>query len=262
MRHFVLFSVSIALACTPTRDPGEQPQSQSPVEGGSEYFLGYVSQTGIEHCQNGHEWEWLDVRSTLGFVPTGGMSLEPHMGKVVLARGEAGKLPPVTKVVEPKPCPPMQMRSDWMNSPKGIRVDRGIHPAIEYFEVASAEQVEGFEVVRDGDELRVSFTNPLPFELVAVALLAHYEGCYGKPGSTQRGRPDVPLGPGAAVQVRFPIFAEDEPLVGQEPGGDRVHLIHSIELRVEAAAGAPTLYVDVDAPVEEFGVGVECPERK
>jgi hypothetical protein len=266
MHRLVLVTISLALACTPTADEAERPQppaasdSIAPVEAepavgdGNEFFLGYVGQTGIEHCPNGHEFEWLDVRSTLGFIPTGGRSLEPWLGKVVLARGEALPRPPASTKIEPAPCPIMQMRSDWTNSPQGIRVDRGDHPAIEYFMVTSAGPVDAFVVVQKGEELHVRFENTLSFALGRVGFVAHYEGCYGKPRSTQRGYDGKPLGSGEAIEASFPILDVVE--------SARVHLIDSIELKVEKVADSPTLHVDVDAPLSAFGVDLACPDTK
>lgn len=276
MRHFLL-TAALALACTPTEEQTErsQPPSASeppavveaeprPGAPGREYFLGYVSQTGIEHCPNGSEFEWLDVRSTLGFIPTGGLSLEPWMGKVVLATGEAGARPPSSTDIQPAECPLMQMRSDWTNSPKGIRVDRGKHPGIEYFTVTSVEPLEELAVVRGGEELLVRFTNPLPFALQRVGLVAHYEGCYGKPGSTERSQEGKPLAPGETIDARFPIIAEVEADHDPRKGGlpAKVHLIDSIQLDVEAAADAPTVHVDLDAQVSAFGLDLTCPDTK
>jgi hypothetical protein len=281
MRAASLSLVLLALACTPSEDAPTRPEASgepaasepAPIEAeptpvepatGDEWFLGFVSQTGVEHCpKEFDDTKWLDVRSTLGFIPTSGASLETWMGKPVLAKGQAIPAPQVRSKVEPTPCPMMQMRSDWANSPQGMRVDRQNHPAIEHFFVTSAEPLEILKVTREGDELVVEFGNPLPFELVEVGLTVHYEGCYGKPGSMHRSSTAKPLPVGETMIERFSITAEDEPPEGLRKGGPtaRVHLANSLELSARPVAAGPTLHVDLDVPLRALGMSLDCPAK-
>lgn len=277
----VLASLILAGGCTPSEELAEQPQAPAstpapapaPVEAEPtpvvharerEFFFGYVSQTGVEHCPEGATTTWLDLRSTLGFIPTSGLSLEPWLGKVVLAKGEAGPRPPAP-AIEPAPCPIMQMRSDWRTSPRGIRIDRGGHPDIEAFVVASVDALP-LEVVVEADELVVTFTNPLPFALAELGFTAHYEGCYGKPGSKHLGVDDQPLAPGESRSERFPVVAEDasEGPAPERKGGTeaRRHLAHSIQLVGEPEPGSPPLHIDLEAPLDAFGIAIECPDQR
>lgn len=282
-RRLGLAPALLLLACTASEESTEQPKAgpsrasaplpapieaePTPVEPASEreLFLAYVGQTGIEHCPDGHTFEWLDVRTTLGFVPTRGRSLEPWLGKVVLAKGESSsRTPAPAELPTPAPCPIMQMRSDWRNTPAGMRNDRGEHPEIEEFVVASVEALP-LAARREGDELVVTFTNPLPFALAELRVIGHYEGCYGKPGTKQVGGAAAPLARGAVHVERLPIVAEDhgEGPARERKGGPeaRVHLLDSIQLVATPAAGAAPLHVDLDAPLAAFGLALACPER-
>jgi len=275
MRSLSLLAL-LALACTPHEDMASPtpttPASTNPIEAeptpveaiaGAEWFLGFVSQTGIEHCPSDHDEQWLALRSTLGFIPTSGASLEPWMGKPVLARGQAIPAPAIELDVEPRPCPMMQMRSDWVNTPQGIRVDHGGHPAIDHFFVSSAEPLTSLTLRLEGEELVVEFSNPLPFALAELGMVVHYEGCYGKPGSTQIQRGAQPLAVGETRTERFPIVVEEPPPPGARKGGPsaRVHLASTIVLEAASAPDTATLHVDLDAPVSAFGLALECPDK-
>ncbi|MFV8755800.1 hypothetical protein ACNOYE_35055 [Nannocystaceae bacterium ST9] len=283
MRRFaclVCLSVIACLsvtACMPSDDPPEQPDAASPAPSAApieaepgeveanadEWFLGFVSKTGVEHCPTESDEQWLAIQSTLGFIATSGASLEGWMGKPVLARGRASAGPKLELPTQPKPCPMMQMRSDWVNTPVGIRLDRGNHPAIEHFTVASVEPLAGLRVTREGEELIVEFENPLPFALAEFGMTLHYEGCYGKPGSTQQSREAKPLAVGERRVERFAIVDEKLPPPGERKGGRpaRFHLARSLELAATPVEGSPPLYVDLDAPLASLGLALECPER-
>lgn len=277
MRRLAFTLALLALACTPSEDTAEQPEAAEPTKSapveaeptpvepiaGDEWFIGFVSQTGIEHCGEEFEPEWLAVRSTLGFIPTSGASLDAWMAKPVLATGQAIADPKLYLEldVEPKDCPMAQMRGDWVGSPRGTRIDRRNHPAIEHFFVSSAEPLTSLKVTREGDELVVEIANPLPFALAELGMVVHYEGCYGKPGSTLESSETKPLAVGEARIERFPIIAEQTPPPGERKGGPmpRVHLAHSLELSAKPVADAPTLHVDFDMPFGAVGIDLDCP---
>jgi hypothetical protein len=278
MHRFTSVLALLALACTPSED-SERPEAAAseanaseplaieaeptPVDAieGDEWFLGFVSQTGIEHCATEFEPEWLAVRSTLGFIPTSGASLDAWMAKPVLARGRTITTPERGLEVEPKPCPIAQMRGDWVGSPLGTRIDRRNHPEIEHFLVTSAEPLASLKVTRVANELTVDFQNPLPFALAEFAILVHYEGCHGKPGATHRWVASKPLAVGEARIERFDIVVDELPPPGERKGGPtaREHLAYSIELSAIAVADAPTLHVDLDVPLAALGIDVDCP---
>jgi hypothetical protein len=274
-------ATALLFACTAAEEPTEQPQPTKPTSEAApveaephavapaaarEYFIAHVGETGIEHCPDGHTFEWLDRRTTLGFVPTRGHSLAPWLGKLVLAKGESStRTPRPADLPTPAPCPIMQMRSDFRHTPAGMRMDRGEHPPIEEFAVASVEALP-LAVVREGDELVVTFTNPLPFALAELTLIGHYEGCYGKPGTMQVSSTPAPLARGASHVERLPTFSEDlapGPMPERKGGPQaREHRLHSIQLLATPAPGSAPLHVDLDAPLSSFDLALECPEHE
>jgi hypothetical protein len=167
--------VSLLFGCMATEPavPVSEPEPE-----GEEYFFAVLGQSGVEHCPDGtHETTWLNVKPTLGFVSADGTAQENLFDQPVLARGTSTDAPKRAPI-DAQPCPPMQMRSDWVNTPRGIRVQRTPTPNIEHFHMTSVRRLDELAVSRDGEEMVVSFRNPLPFLLVDVRLVVHYEGCY------------------------------------------------------------------------------------
>jgi hypothetical protein len=230
LSHSIPLLASLLFACMAT-EPADTPELASPsvaaVEAepapvpeaeGDEYFLAVLGQSGVEHCPGGGERTWLNVQPTLGFVAAGGAAtdatekIDALLDQPVLARGTSMAAPQrAPSPIEVRPCPPMQMRSDWVNTPRGIRVQRGPTPSIEHFHVTSIRRLDELAVTREGEELVVTLGNPLPFALVDVRLVMHYEGCYGKPGSTSIAGEPIELAPGAKVTQRFAMIADHEP---------------------------------------------------
>lgn len=221
------------------------------------YFLGCVGQAGIEHSPDGMQLEWLDVHPTLGFVPTTGFDLSPWLDQPVLALGRAVAARPRPPLpVEPRPGPIMQMRSDYRSTPRGIRRRRDRGAGILCFDVEQVRVLHELSVVLDDDALLVRVTNPLPFDLAALGFVVHYEGCYGKPGAERIACPPEPLARGSTRSARVPVLVTRE-----HAGFELHHLAHAIELRAEAVAGAPTLYVELDVPIARIGPTLACPPR-
>jgi hypothetical protein len=272
-----LLLASLSFACMAS-EPADPPESASPsiaVEAephpapqaeGDEYFFAVLGQSGVEHCPRGQASTWLDVQPTLGFVPAGGAAMEnqdlgPLMDQPVLARGTSMAAPPrAPSEIEVQPCPPMQMRSDWVNTPRGIRVRRAATPKIEHFHVTSVRRLDELAVTRDGQELVVSFRNPLPFALVDVRLVMHYEGCYGKPGSTSRTTEPIELAPGAEVTHRFPLTVDHEP-TGPRKGSPnaREHRAADLVLELGEPREGATVHADLSVSLRDLGLEFGCP---
>lgn len=275
MRAASLF-VLLACACVPQDELADKPvddttmPATTPVErettpvatiDGPEYFIGVASQTGIQHCPNGKQ-EWLDLSPAIGFVGVGGPgseNIEKLLDHPVLARGNAGPRPPSRPLATPPaPCVPMQMRSDWVLTPRGIVVDNGSGAAIEYFHTTSVRALDELTVRREGNEIIVDLRNPLPFAIEEVGVAVHYEGCYGKPGSRTIRHSPAPLALGETQTDRFPIFAEQDD-DGANAGSRREHAAHSIELTGKLSAET-TVHLDLDVKLAAMGVAVECPD--
>lgn len=268
---------SLVVACTVGESmESAQPKPQDPtvhveaeplpgeVVDGPEWFFAVLGQTGIEHCPDGtHEPTWLAVQPTLGSVPAGDeAAVEQLMDRPVLARGTAIAAPPRAPLpVEPQPCPMAQMRSDWIDTPRGIRVQRTLSPDIEHFEVSSLRELDELAVRRDGDELVAEFSNPLPFALTGVRLRMHYEGCYGKPGTTSRESEPVELAPGQTITHRFPQIAEHDH-TGPRKGGPTAHehIAAALVLELPAQAGPDggAVHADLSVSLHALGLAFEC----
>lgn len=273
----------ISLACTATETTAgaaiEEPvvakieADPNPVKqaDGPEFLFAVVGQTGVEHCPTDNlPSTWLDLQTTLGWIPTSGVAdeqLEPLMELPVLARGRSGAPPDRPPLeVEPMDCEDMQMRSDWVNTPRGIRVERSRSP-LQHFYATSVRRLDELTVALEGDEVVVSFTNPLPFALAQVELELHYEGCYGKPGSTSRTSEAQTLEPGQTLTHRFVVIAEqDQPgprKVGKGGKAAREHLASALVLNLgdqDVPNGAP-VHADLAVEFGDLGLTLECPDR-
>jgi len=254
----------LTFACT-TAEPPNRPASDpalartetqpNPVSttDGPEWFFAVASQTGVEHCPNG-DFEWLAVQPTLGWTTTSGDAigqLDALMDQPVLARGSAGpapERPPLS--VEPAPCPAMQMRSDWVNTPRGTRVRRTASSGAQHFHLTSVRRLDELKVEADGEQIVASFQNPLPFALTGVRLRMHYEGCYGKPGATSLESKPAALGPGELLRHEFPRTVEK----GEQPRR-RLHRAAALALEIGGSEG-PTedaVWVDLDVSLYQLG---------
>lgn len=285
VRRSTLLLASLLLACMST-EPAEAPESAAtgpepspaspsiaPVEAepsptpepdGDETFFAVLGQSGVEHCPGGHNPTWLNVHPTLGFVGAGGAAtenLDSLMDQPVLARGTSMATPQRAPIgFEVQPCPLMQMRSDWVNTPRGIRVQRTPTPNIEHFHVTSVRRLDELAVTREGDELVVSFRNPLAFALVDVRLVMHYEGCYGKPGSASITGDPIELAPGATIERRFPLIVEREP-IGPRKGGPsaREHRAADLVLTVGEQREGAAVHADLSVSLADLGIAFDCP---
>lgn len=280
MRRLLLASLtSLLLACM-SAEPAQAPESASsavsaveaepspvPQAEGDEYFFAVLGQSGVEHCPGGgSQATWLNVQPTLGFVSADGPGsateqIESLMDQPVLARGTSMAAPQrAPSSIEVQPCPLMQMRSDWVNTPRGIRVQRTASPNIEHFHMTSVRRLDELVVVREGEELVVSFRNPLPLALVDVRFVMHYEGCYGKPGSASITGDSIELAPGAEVTQRFPMIEDHEP-TGPRKGSPnaREHRAADLVLVIGEPREGVTVHADLSVSLQSLGIAFDCP---
>jgi hypothetical protein len=221
-----------------------------------------MGQTGIEHCPGGgYDRKWLAVRPAIGRVSVSGPAdetvLDPLMDRPVLALGVPGEAPPRGASPEPtpsvEPCLPAQMRSDWRTTPRGMLVERGPAPAVEHFRMDAVRPLHELAARKDGDHVVVTLTNPVPGALADVELRAHYEGCFGKPGTMARATVIGDLGPGAQASARVPMLSRR----GDAPEGRHEFRAYSVQL----LARGDDVVIDLDVPLDLLGAGVECPDR-
>jgi hypothetical protein len=263
MRSLALVPLAwLLLACTtaepPIGDSVASPPTPVSTTDGPEYFFAVASQVGVEHCPGG-DWQWLGVQPTLGWVTVSGTAtaeLDALMDLPVLARGRVGPAPQRSPLpIEPAPCPPMQMRSDWVSTPRGIRARRTEPTGAEHFHLSSVRRLDELTVEAVGDRVHARFENPLPFALTGVRLRIHYEGCYGKPGTTSRESRLVTLGPGESINQQFPQVVEE----GKNPRGRR-HIAAALVLEIGGSKGPAeaTVWSDLDVSLDRLGLPFNC----
>jgi hypothetical protein len=81
----------------------------------------------------------------------------------------------------------------------------------------------------------------------------HYEGCYGKPGSTAKESQSVTLQPGERLEHEFAGLDAPDP--------KRVHRAAALVLEIAGSEGPAeaTVWTDLDVSLTKLGVRFECP---
>lgn len=252
-----------AAAATNT-EGGESPwhwRSDAAPSGSPTHLLGVMGQRGVEHCPGGgYDRKWLFVHPTIGRVSVSGPEdavLDPLMDQPVLALGQPGEPPPREADGEPSPtiewCLPAQMRSDWQLTPRGMFIERSDAPALQHLRMAAVRPLHELRAKPDGDHIVVTLTNPLPVALAEVELRAHYEGCFGKPGTRTEATVIGDLGVGAQASARIPMLSAS----AGAPAGRREFRAYSIQL----VGQGDGVVIDLDVSFDRLGVGVECPNE-
>lgn len=237
----------------------DPPESRDPS-----YLLGVVGQQGTPRCtaDDNYDAQWVGVYPTIGRVSVGGPEdpvFDSVMDQPVLALGQPRPRP--VRTVEPsgdpdgdpgsEPCAPMQMRSDWRQTPRGILVVREPAPSIEHFEVQALRPLHELSARLDADAVMVTLQNPVPVVLEDVSLRVHYEGCFGKPGTTTKTHEIGKLGLGAVASTRV----VQQTTEADSPPGRRIFRAASVQL----VGRADGVVIDLDVPLRALGATVDCP---
>lgn len=243
----VLATLGLTLGCTRAERPMNSAISPSP-----ERLIGVVTAQATRLCDGSAQGSWVHPRHEIGFVRAlGAVDLAPFEGRPVVVSGRRELSPEPLPAVEPTgPCPPpMQMRSDWVEGPSGIRVRRQA-PPFEAFHVVAVEPFEGLSAELRGGELHFSLTNTLGVDLQGVSLTLYYEGCFGKPGSTTRVLEHGELAAGESTKLTASATLE-------EPGAPTGRSnFKAFSLRLEAQAAG--ISFDLDLTMASLGLRVEC----
>lgn len=258
-------------ACTKVEpSPADPPAAPAPTvsdaatapEGEGTVLLGMVHEGGVRNCDESGNESWSGLYWAVGFTPVVhdevvGKALASLEGRVVLVEGvvtdaeatvHGGGAPPSSGML----CPMMQMRSDWELWPNGIRSRRGDEPEVGTLHLRSVEAAEPFRARVDGDEVVFAVTNPLGTAMRDATLIAHYEGCYGKPGTASERRPLGTIEAGATLDdIPVPRIETHE-----GPRG-RNHRLSAVRIRGDVDGAV----LDLDVPVSSLGVTVECPRK-
>lgn len=251
----VVFGCEKAVA--PPPEPAPEAARPAPE---AAMLVGVVHAAGTRVCREGQPEAWLDPHMEIGFTrlvsgaPIAAGSLPTIAHGQVLASAPAA---PVAAPADAVPCPQAQMRSDWVESPDGFRVRRGDGPGIAAFEVARTEPFEGLRVALAGDELELRLVNTLPRALAGpVTVSVHYEGCYGKPGTTTRTLvAEAGLEPGAELSGRLPSHAREERVRGRGHDETAIHAADSVSIE----ARGDDIHFDFDVQLDALGAAVTCP---
>jgi hypothetical protein len=258
----LLFVAGLDAACAPVGDPAPEAvavQAEAPPplpRSDSAFLVGVLGQVGVQHCPAGAQAQWLAVDHVVGWTtitaPTG--ELTELLGQPVIAIGSVGGssavTPPTHPVVE---CPPMQMRSDWVPTPLGIRMRRGPALDLPHFEAETLKPLTQLSATVAGEAVVVDLRNPVPAELHDVEIRIHYEGCHGKPGTAVRTQDVGELHVGAGTRASFPALVDAE----RQPGNLEPHRAASVQV----LASADRVYFDLDVPLSSLHAGVTCPDR-
>jgi len=264
MLRSVLAMSFLVVACSSSPPPPSPQPAQdgaapepTPVDaGGDEWLVGVLGQTGSLECVGGESRRWVDVAPAIGATTITADALADDLfDRPVVARGSIVADPPARtseRSAAAEPCPPAQMRSDWIETPRGVRMRRdGSPPPLPHFAVQELRPLAELAVQTSGETLTVDFRNPLPVELHGVELRMHYEGCHGKPGTAMERHTVGTLAVGAGTRASFPTLVQSE----RAPGRPEPHRAFSLQV----IAQGEHAHVDVDVRVAELGAAVKCP---
>jgi hypothetical protein len=221
-------------------------------------LVGVLSEQHSRRCGPDYKEEWIDPHLEVGFVRLLTARPQAHrtlLGKMVVARGAPATSPPPS-IVHRGPCPAAQMRSDWVWSKSGARIRRpvGPSPAPAVLSAATVERFDGLEVTPSPTDVRIRFKNTLKRDLRDVTLTLHYEGCYGKPGTSAESRKLSTVRAGQEVTVSWPLVAKR----GMVRGREAFNAAYSVQV----SSITPGVHFDLDWKLDPRGLPVGCPSRR
>lgn len=210
--------------------------------------LGRLQRMGDRTCPDGQYSDtFVNTYWTVGLVPLHTtpeqeLQLAALHGKPVLVTGTPEDGPPAAaRAATPEPCPSPQMRSDWIETPDGIVTRRG-EPPLRGLELTGVRAWSGLGAAIAGRHISLTLKPDLgEAPLRDVALVVHYEGCYGKPGSQQQEFPLGELGPKSGAGAAAELVRRS---------GQHDYVASSVELRGRLEG----LHVVLDVPLGALGV--------
>ena len=241
--------------------PPSAPAPDAEPKGDPITVVGVIHEDGTRICDEKGNEQWIDKYFQVGFtqlIIDGSVEAEVkglHRRPVVV-RGHVQNPPPGPTPPSGAECPIYQMRSDWVVTAEGVRIPRGTRAA-PGVAVQEVRLFEGLEATHANDkDIRVELTNTLGVPLTEdQKVTAHYEGCFGKPGThVETKTHKSPLPPGNATSWVFPKFIEDP----EGRRGRRLYRLASIQLETKG----DNLAFDFDAALHELGLdGITCPRK-
>jgi hypothetical protein len=261
MLRLLPFALLAFLQCTATTPGPERPPSSDEASppagdaaGGNEFLVGVLGETGSVDCPDGMTQRWSNVRPVIGWTPVTMVQPPPIelFDRPVLARGEpTSDEHRALEIADAKECPIAQMRSDMVETPRGMRLRREPATSMPHFRVDELRPLAELEVEEIDGKLAVEFRNPLPVELRGVTLVMHYEGCHGKPGTAQETSAFGALAVGAGMRASFPLLVDAE----RGPGRLEPHRASSLQI----LANGERAHFDLDVRLSSAGATTRCP---
>lgn len=219
-----------------------------------ERLIGVLTPQAYRRCDGTVASQWVHPHHEIGFVALvhklKGLARYENLPVIALgAPADNWKRPDAGHT---GPCIDAQMREDWVEGVHGTRVRRTGGVGFEAFDVRSVQPWSGLKLTRVGDAVEVTVRNDLDFDLRHLQVRLHYEGCYGKPGSTVRSDSRPTLRRKATTSLRFPA-------VVWAPGrdGQRAHAAAAVEI----SSQNPAVAWDLVWTMRQGGLSVSCPQR-
>lgn len=252
-------TVDAPRAAEPSASENAEPAAAGDADA---IVVGVLHRRGLYVCKDGEppdRGRWVDVHPVVGFVPLiAGQQLnagaESLYGKPVAVHGRVREGRPLVPEPGTAPCMfPMQMRSDYVNSPDGMRVQRKPQP-LAAFAPSRIAHYDGLSARATDAGVEVTFVNRLGRALTSpLVLRAHYEGCYGKPGTAEiERRAEQGLADGKSFTTTFPRIETRS----DRPERRQVHSLASIEVD----ASGDRIWFDLDVGISALGVKLSCDE--
>ena len=238
-------------------------------------LVGELTEQHRRVCDADGRERWVEPHFEIGFVrvrPRAGLNLRPLLGRIVVAQGlvvpaPAARPPAASARSTPREvstgrCPEVQMRSDHVVSKGGLRRMPARTGALENLGEVELTRVGPFAGLRatpmSGKPARVAvtFANALGRPLPSFILTAHYEGCFGKPGSLERAHRTTLLAAGGVAKTRF-LAEEQGPSRDGTPETGR-YLLSALRL----ASASSEVVFDLEVPVHRLDVALSCSARR
>gem|GEM_PF-1752222 len=217
-------------------------------------LVGMLTEQGDQKCGPNMKVAWVNLHFQVGFVPlvadaTLAKELRRFEGQPVVVEGA-----PVTDYTRPAvkqegECPIPQMRSDWVWSRTGMRQQRAVAagPAPpKALKVTSVKPYHGILAAPAGaDAIQVRFRHALGKLPMKAKLVAHYEGCFGKPGTKRKS---------------YELGSRDIDLsIAKTLGGvrGRTYRLDSLQVLSPSHDG---VHYDMDLGLHRY-LGIRCPPR-
>lgn len=274
------WSALLACACTSSAPPAPQPaearpaapevkappeappEPPTPVDAPAESagptvrLLGVLHRMGDRTCPGGQfQGTFVNEHWAVGLVP---LHVPPEheaayaelRGRPVLVDGTVAAGAPVKAPAAVEPCPEMQMRSDWIDSPDGILRRRGPAP-LTGLAPTKLRAWTGLRGAQATDQMKLSLELDIDeAPLKDVRLVVHYEGCGGKPGTVAESFEIGALEPRRSRVVTAGLRRQARGL-------------EYVAASVELAGAGEGVYVALDAPLPAIGVEpLDCPQRQ